>query len=51
MNRRILLQVATPTLLLGLLLCAACLGSAWYVNRPQAALAAQGHSMDARAWG
>ncbi len=40
LNRRILIQVATPAVLVGLLLCAACLVGAWYVNRLQADLAA-----------
>lgn len=35
LNRRILIQVAAPAVLIGLLLCAACLVSAWYVNRLQ----------------
>jgi signal transduction histidine kinase len=39
MNRRILIQVATPAVLAGVLLCGACLVSAWYVNRLQANLA------------
>jgi signal transduction histidine kinase len=38
MNRRILIQVATPAVLIGLLLCGACLVSAWHVNRLQAGL-------------
>jgi signal transduction histidine kinase len=38
MNRRILIQVATPAVLIGLLLCVACLASAWYVNRLQGSL-------------
>src|SRR5262249_26898177 len=33
-----LIQVAAPTVLLGLLLCGACLVSFWYVNRLQANL-------------
>ncbi len=36
MNRRILLQVAGPTVGVGLLLLAACLVSAWQINRLQA---------------
>jgi signal transduction histidine kinase len=40
MNRRILIQVATPAVLIGLLLCAACLVSAWQVNRLQRSLTA-----------
>jgi signal transduction histidine kinase len=39
MNRRILIQVATPAVLIGLLLCGACLVCAWYVNRLQTGLA------------
>jgi two-component system, NtrC family, sensor histidine kinase HydH len=35
MNRRILIQVTTPALLIGLLLLAACMASAWYINRLQ----------------
>src|SRR6266404_1424696 len=35
MNRRILIQVTTPALLIGLLLLIACLASAWYINRLQ----------------
>src|SRR4051794_30842627 len=38
-NRRILIQVATPAVLIGLLLCGVCLVSAWYVNRLQGSLA------------
>jgi signal transduction histidine kinase len=38
MNRRILIQVATPAVLVGLLLCVACLLSAWHVNRLQGSL-------------
>jgi signal transduction histidine kinase len=38
MNRRILIQVATPAVLIGLLLCAAALVSAWHVNRLQGSL-------------
>lgn len=38
MNRRILIQVSAPAVLLGLLLFAACLLSAWYANRLQAGL-------------
>jgi two-component system, NtrC family, sensor histidine kinase HydH len=33
MNRRILIQVTAPTLLIGLLLLAACLANAWYLDR------------------
>lgn len=36
MNRRILLQVATPAVLVGLVLLGTCLVTAWYVNRLQA---------------
>jgi len=39
MNNRILLRVAGPTVFIGLLLCAACLLSAWYVSRLQENLA------------
>jgi signal transduction histidine kinase len=35
MNRRLLIQVAAPAVLIGLLLFAACLVSTWYVNRLQ----------------
>ena len=35
MNRRILLQVTAPALLLGLLLLSACLAGAWYSDRLQ----------------
>lgn len=35
MNRRILIQVTAPAVLIGLLLLAACLVSAWHVNRLQ----------------
>lgn len=35
MNRKILIQVAAPAVLIGLALTAACLASAWYVNRLQ----------------
>jgi two-component system sensor histidine kinase HydH len=35
MNRRILIQVTTPALLIGLLLLAACLTSAWYIDHLQ----------------
>jgi signal transduction histidine kinase len=38
MNRRILIQVTTPALLIGLLLLAACLASAWYINHLQSEL-------------
>src|SRR5262249_42677615 len=36
---RILIQVATPAVLIGLLLCGTCLVSAWYANRLQSNLA------------
>lgn len=39
MNRRLLLQITTPMVLIGLLLLGACLVSAWYVNKLQANLA------------
>lgn len=39
MNRRILLQAAAPPMVIGLLMSAACLGSAWYINRLQASMA------------
>ncbi len=39
MNRRILIQVTTPAVLIGLLLFGTCLASAWYVNRLQTNLA------------
>jgi signal transduction histidine kinase len=39
MNRKILLQVTAPTLVIGSLLFGACLVSAWYINRLQANLA------------
>lgn len=35
MNRKILIQVAAPAVLIGLALTGACLVSAWYVNRLQ----------------
>lgn len=38
MNRKILMQVAAPAVLIGLALTGACLGSAWYVNRLQSNL-------------
>jgi signal transduction histidine kinase len=34
-NRRILIQVTAPAVLIGLLLFGACLASAWYINRLQ----------------
>jgi signal transduction histidine kinase len=39
MNRKILIQVTTPAVLIALLLLGACLTSAWYVNRLQSNLA------------
>src|SRR5262249_30875731 len=39
MNRRLLIQMATPAVVIGLLLFGTCLASAWYVNRLQANLA------------
>jgi signal transduction histidine kinase len=38
-RRNLLLQVTGPAVLVGLLLCGACLVSAWYVNRLQSGLA------------
>jgi signal transduction histidine kinase len=38
MNRRLLIQITAPPVLIGLLLFAVCLVSAWYVNRLQANL-------------
>ena len=38
-NRRILIQVTMPAIILGLLLLAACVGGAWYANRLQKNLA------------
>lgn len=38
MNRKILIQVAAPAVLIGVALTGACLVSAWYVNRLQANL-------------
>jgi signal transduction histidine kinase len=35
MNRRILLPVTAPAVLIGLLLCGTCLVSAWYIHRLQ----------------
>lgn len=35
MNRKILIKVAAPTVLIGMLLFGACLASGWYVNRLQ----------------
>jgi signal transduction histidine kinase len=39
MNRKILLQVTTPTIVIGLLLFGACLVSAWHIKRLQKNLA------------
>jgi len=39
MNRRILIQVTTPAVVIGLLLFGTCLVSAWYINRLQNNLA------------
>jgi signal transduction histidine kinase len=39
MNRRILLQVTAPAILIGLLLFGTCLVAVWYINRSQANLA------------
>jgi signal transduction histidine kinase len=39
MNHRILIQVTTPAVAIGLLLFGACLASAWYVSRLQSNLA------------
>ncbi len=39
MNRRILIQVTTPAVVIGLLLLGACLASAWYINRLQTSMA------------
>ncbi len=39
MNRRVLIQVTAPAVLIGVLLLAACLVSAWYINQLQAGLA------------
>ena len=36
MNRKILIQAAAPAVIIGGLLCAVCLVSAWYINRLQA---------------
>jgi signal transduction histidine kinase len=36
MNRKILIQAAAPAAIIGGLLCAVCLVSAWYINRLQA---------------
>src|SRR5713226_9329721 len=39
MNRRILIQVTAPAILLGLVLLGACLAGAWYSNRLERNLA------------
>jgi signal transduction histidine kinase len=39
MNRRVLIQVTTPAVAIGLLLLGTCLVSAWYIHRLQANLA------------
>src|SRR5262245_6998075 len=39
MNRRILIQVTTPGVIIGLLLFAACLAGAWYIDRQQTNMA------------
>ena len=39
MNRRILIRVTTPGAIIGLLLFATCLGSAWYIDRLQTNMA------------
>jgi two-component system, NtrC family, sensor histidine kinase HydH len=39
MNRRILIQVTTPGVLIGLLLFVACLAGAWYIDRLQTNMA------------
>jgi signal transduction histidine kinase len=39
MNRRILVQASAPAVVIGLLMFAACLFSAWYINRLQANIA------------
>src|SRR4051812_29326499 len=39
MNRRILIQVAAPAVVIGFLLFGACLVSAWYINRLQTNIA------------
>jgi signal transduction histidine kinase len=38
MNRRILIQITTPAVLIGLLLLGSCLAGAWYVSRLQTKL-------------
>jgi signal transduction histidine kinase len=35
MNRRVLIQVAAPAIVIGLVLLGTCLASAWYINRLQ----------------
>jgi hypothetical protein len=39
MNRKILIQVTTPAVLIGLVLLCACFAGAWYVSRVQTNLA------------
>src|SRR5437588_8376954 len=39
MNRKILIPITAPTIVIGLLLCGTCLVSAWYIHRLQANLA------------
>jgi signal transduction histidine kinase len=39
MNRRILIQVTAPAVLIGILLFIACVASAWYIDRLQTSLA------------
>src|SRR5262249_21662125 len=38
MNRRVLIQVAGPAVVIGLVLLGTCLASAWYINRLQRSL-------------
>jgi signal transduction histidine kinase len=40
MNRRLLIQVTAPAVVIGLLLCGTCLVSAWYIHRLQRNMAA-----------
>ena len=39
MSRKILIQVSAPAVVIGMLLFAACLVSAWYINRLQSNMA------------
>ncbi len=39
MNRRLLIRVAIPAVLLGVVLCGTCLVTAWYINRLESNLA------------